>query len=193
MIILKAEANSLFELNGLPELSVQFASKTLSIVTKQCGKVVVGISELNTGRRLTKQERKVMLEEVIEPFIFRHKATLKEYIKTKKEVKKILLIRDTEVERLQKLIDNVNIYVDYNRCELYVEVWTKNKPREVRYPGPDCTYTEGGVELDRMSLSDAREYLAKVELIDSELTQLRLILDDVEVIEKKHKEYTSSL
>ncbi len=184
MIILKAETNRLFETNGLPELSIEFVLGMLRIVTRECGDTVVPISELHTGRKLTKQERLVVVDEIVQPFITKHKAELLEYVKTKREVKKVVLEREEEVLRLNALTDNTSIDVSMG-TRFTINFWSIGRPQE-SFQGADCTYTENGVSLDRMSLEMAHKFMTRVDLFVPRLKRLMSILDRVKVVETKH-------
>jgi len=186
MIILKAETNRLFEANGLPELSIEFVSGMLRIVTRECGEIVTTISELHTGRKLTKQERLVITEEIVQPFINKHKSELAECIKTRKEVKKAEQEREEEITRLNALTINTSVGVSRG-TKFNINFWSREKPQEP-FLGASCTYTENGVSLDRMPLEGAREFMTRVEHFVPKLDRLLSILGK---LKKAHTEHNN--
>ena len=110
MLILKNEIKVMFRANGMPSgLTVSRNNTTRFIsISGECGDPILTVSKVEIGYKLTKAERKIIIDDYIEPALLKNKADILEYIKLKKDTS-----AQDELDRVLKEYKTLSITAFY--------------------------------------------------------------------------------
>ena len=96
MILLTKEINERLDFIGLPDLTVmRNEAGTLDLVGKECGKSILRLSTMPISKKLTVNERTIIIEDYVVPVVVKH---------SKKLITLVTLMKDTTIEDGRKVL-----------------------------------------------------------------------------------------
>ena len=86
MILLTKQINDILDTKKLPELTVlRTDAGTLSLVGRECGKEILNFSSMPISKKLTVQEREILMDDYLVPVLFKHGKDLNSLITLMKD------------------------------------------------------------------------------------------------------------
>jgi len=113
MILLKKEVNEIFETHKLPELTVDIQNGFLQIVGRKCGQPMMMINGISPSKKMTKDERKIIIDDYLLPVIVKHKADFDKVITLKRAGKVLEEYKQIELDIINKL-PNLRVQLQSN-------------------------------------------------------------------------------
>jgi len=179
MIVLKKEINAIFETNKLPELTVDIQNGFLQIVGRKCGQPLMMINGISPAKKMTKDEREIVLNDYLIPVITTHKKDFDAVITTKRAGKVLKDAMYTELDKVNKL-KNLRVVVssshDYTTSTTKLTVACHIDSAE---QNGAATFSEDALRVGTCSYSDFDKLKT---LIDSYRPKIKAIIDLVEKV-----------
>lgn len=179
MIVLKKEVNEIFEANKLPELTVDIQNGFLQIVGRKCGQPLMMINGISPAKKMTKEEREIVLNDYLIPVITTHKKDFDAVISTKRAGKVLKDDMHTELDKVNKL---KNLRVVISSAHNYTTNTSKlTVACYVNFGGKNgiATFSESEISIDTCSYTNFNKIK---KLIDGYKPKIKAIIDLVEKV-----------
>jgi hypothetical protein len=169
MILLKNEVKDLFEKAGIPELTVSRGIEGyLTIVGKECGQLIMTISQVTVPRTMNKATRKIIIDDYLVPALTKYSKDFVNMVKAKKKAKQAKKALSDELKNIEALGYDHSYY-------------SAIKFRGLNGSAIKFGYflnTENYIIEDRVSKKELKEIMTKIEKAETELKMYLKLLKE---------------